>query len=232
MKTLDLLPRLFILSFITFAVLSCGKEQKLPITFTVRTSKTFLLPGSQPTCKEEGSGLTTQSLSERYFKFDTPEIEIDKAKLAQIYPELDMDSLVTDPTKLIFNIIGITIRIKSDYITGGEYKCVIAGEELKYLIYNETTGLQWDPAAIVYDSAYTKVGGTSSGEFRGTDYWRRIRTYSSCALKCGGVNVKNAAFTAPVTFEMIVVSSLKNPDGTQTDVPYKVSTTASIQNAF
>ncbi len=230
MTKLKIFIRLLSISLITFSVLSCGKEKKLPVTFNVRANKKFFVPSTTRSCKDASLGVTTETIAKNYVAFEYPEIEIDRARLEEIYPELDFNTLATNPTKLTFNIVGINVKIDSPNINGGRVRCVIAGEELQYLFYNSTTGLQWTPAALTYDPAYDR-NGDSKGDFRGTAYYQ-ANGYTSCPIKCGGIATKDTAFTAPVSFEVIVISSLKNDDGTQSDVPYKITTTGTVQNAF
>ena len=217
MKLLSSLLRVVAILSVTLSVLSCGKEKKSPITFTVRSNKQVLVPGvPEPTGTEAGMGASTTSLSPKFFRFPFPEINIDKARVLELYEGINLSS-----NRLSFNIVGINIKIDSDAMRGGKFRCIIAGEELNYLYY--LGGAKWNPAAITYDAA--------TDQFKATNYYTSLG-YTSCPLKCGGVPAKEGDCSVPVTFDLIIIATLLNDDGAQTDVPYKVTTNATLQHMF
>lgn len=209
MRKLNIPIQSLVIITLSYFSLSCSKTEDSAMTFKVRGASTVLVPATTTTCKEDAVPTTpaTRSIGTKYFQFYFPEIEFDATKI---------------DTAATINIIAITITVESNYINGGKFKCLIAGDELKYLYYG--TGEYWDPTSITYDA--------TTSQFKSTNYWTGTRSLKSCALKCGGVGAKDAAFVAPVNFEVLAVSTVKKADGTQVDTPYKASTTGTLRSLF
>ena len=201
------------ITILSLGTLSCGSPADSPITFKLKSGQAVLIPIAASTCKEEAvpaADGTTISITSKSFAFDAPQIEVDVAKMNQ---------------NASINIIGITIKIESPFISGGKYQCVIAGDELKYLYYNPAaTSTSWDPTNIIVDTAALQADGTTASEFTGTRYWTAAKGFKSCPLRCGGVaTTKEGAFQAPVLFELIAVSTVTATDGSLIQTPYKIS---------
>ncbi len=209
------------ITILSMGTLSCGSTADSPITFKLKSGQAVLIPTSASTCKEEAVPAvdgSTVSITSKYFAFDAPQIEVDISKMNK---------------NASINIIGITIKIESNFINGGKYQCVIAGDELKYLYYNPAaTSSTWDPTNIIVDTTALQANGTTAEEFTGTRYWTAAKGFKSCPLRCGGVSVKEGAFQAPVLFEMILVSSVTATDGSLIQTPYKISTNGTLKALF
>ncbi len=218
MKFIINISKLMALALIAHSTLSCGGSDDNPVTFKVRSGTTMLIPSPTTTCKEEAEPTipATQSLAKSYFRFETPQVEFDHAKVLEVAKKTFENATLANVT---FNIVGFTMTINSTNV-GGKYSCIIAGDEVKYLYYKGTE--YWDPVNISYDGTV----------FKSSTYYTN-QGYKSCSLKCGGVEAKEAAFTATVSMEALVVMSVTNPlDGSVVDIPYKAASSAIVRNAF
>lgn len=221
MKIIINISKLMILTLIAHSTLSCGGSEDNPVTFRVRSGTTMLIPSPTTTCKEEAEPTipATQSLAKSYFRFETPQVEFNHTKVLEIAKKTFESAGLANVT---FNIVGFTVKMNSVNV-GGEYSCIIAGDELKYLYYKGSE--YWDPANISYDSV--------TSTYKSSNYYTN-QGYKSCSLKCGGVEAKETQFTATVSMEALVVMSVTNPldAGEVVDIPYKASASAIVRNAF
>ena len=220
MKLIACMSKLVVLALIALSTFSCGGSEDNPVTFKVRSGTTMLIPTATTTCKEEAEPTipATQSLAKSYFRFETPQVEFDNEKVLEIAKKTFEGATLANVT---FNIIGFTMKMNSANV-GGAYSCIIAGDELKYLYYKGTA--YWDPVNISYDAV--------TSTFKSSNYYT-TQGYTSCSLKCGGVEAKEVSFTATVSMEALVVMSVTNPqNGSVVDIPYKASSSAIIRNIF
>jgi len=194
--------------------LSCSNDETSPVVFSIGTKKTYLIPAKTVTCQEQarlevpGAELATinYGVGSKYFDFNFPKIGWTGSEDATV------------------NIVGITVKIDSPNVNG-KFQCIISSESLKHLFYKvSSSGVEyWDPFNITYD--------TATSQHKGSDYWL-AQGYKSCPIRCGGVSTREGSFVATVVFEILLVATTPKEDGTTLDTPYKVSTTATVENLF
>lgn len=267
--------RLSSLAFVGYSVLSCSGNESAKFSVSIGTSTAILIPAKAPSCKEQIERIDDSfSISANYFNF--------------YYPSFSW----TGDADFNVNLVGINLKINSPSV-GGTYQCLITGDDLNYLYYNQTISgslfstTYWNPLSLgKVDTGTSTIDGRDKIYYlKNTDYWTTDldtnadgtidvyvpdsldsssttnssltagavaapnvaapvlytqtldrgtkRGYSGCPIRCGGVQSQAGdRFTVPVTIEVTAIARRSNSDGTVTEIPYKASTTASLQQLF
>ena len=176
---------LFLFSLLSFATLtSCGTTNSdLVIDFATGTS--YVLPQGEVSCNQiltlPANGTETQDIQPNTLQYRNQSI-----------------SFTWKNTTDSVTIISIQFTFKNDNISGGEFDCLIAGDELYSIFGNFSTKTEW--SGTIAAKTTTPV------------------TNTTCPLTCGGFHVtdKNKPFTAMGTVSAIGIQT--SPSGDQKTV--------------
>ncbi|MCX7978707.1 MAG: hypothetical protein N2578_06855 [Bdellovibrionaceae bacterium] len=163
-------------------ILGCGgasgDDSPLQIKFNVK--KTYLLPAKTKSCNSIAN-LGDADLGELYFTLVNPTISW------------------TNDNGFPIQIVSIKVKITSGLITGGEYTCTIAGDELGYL-FGTPNGSSNAPIIDLWS------GNIAAGASKSAN--------NLClSLRCGGISLtKQAYFEATGT--VTVIGIVDQGDGT------------------
>jgi hypothetical protein len=149
-------------AFMLFGTLSCGSgEQFLDISFTGRQA--FLIPSGTRSCYGIEQGNDFLDVTEKHFSVR------------------NMEFIWAHPDNVL-TVAAIQLKFENPNLSGAEYSCTIAGDELLALVDSSTWNGEIDPS------------GSSSAQTIQETF---------CNIKCGGVTTEETNFTANGTIEII-----------------------------
>jgi hypothetical protein len=193
------MKRITILILSLTALLSCSNNEDNFLELDMTSQKAFLIPSETASCRsiksaEEAGEAAADDVTGKYFT----------VRGLRFYWKHAYNS---------FTISLIRISFKNKNITGDEFSCDVAGDDLESL-------LDLDPA----DNAVDLWDGVLAANPNQT--YSRVTTTTNCDIKCGGIETEDKSFVAGGRID--VIGFMTEPDGTQ--IPHKASTSFSIEN--